>query len=298
MKFPTEHIVPLDRVRKLICHNSAAAFQNKYFVNISQDTLVDLLSMDALNIKEIDVLKSCGKWIDEEIKRQNLELNQTNKQMVFEPIKNFIKFSEITFDELRRFYSIKDLLSSDELSSLFLHHLNISKFKVECNTKRMRLELRSANCNNVSNHPVVLNHGYTPIMATQQRNYSEFSLVFKTSKSIVITSIYTFLPITVRGLELSIYDMANVKVEFQYVMKYSQPDNLCYFQFTDSVAIDSTRDYRFVFKFQSTKIMHTQLSRDTTMIQWVKDVSLLFNLTSSVNQGYHCLNKIDFYSIS
>lgn len=300
IKFPTEYIGPLDQVKKLIRCNSESAFKNKYFVNISQETLVDLLSMDGLTMEEIGVLHACAKWVDEEIKRLNLKLNRTNKQMVFKPIKNFIRFSEITLDELRNFDQIKDLLSSDELSSLFLHHLNISKFALVCNTTRKRLELRSAYCNKQNKNTLHSIQQYRDAQHyNTQMNFSELSFVFKASKHINIINIGTFLPTKIQGLELSIYDVARgLKLELNYETLHSSSDNLLSIHLIDSVPILSAKDYRFVFKFQSNTIVNSQLSRDTKLISEGKDEPLVCNVTSQANNGYHCLKGIDFYLLS
>lgn len=292
MKFPSEYVVPLDQVKNIIRYNSQVAFTNKYFINISQKTLVDLLNFDSLSIKEIDVLKSCAKWVDEDIKRLNLESNKTNKRMIFKSIKNFIRFSEITFNELKNFDQIGELLSSDELGSLLLHLLNISKFTIECNTARITLEL-SAYCNRSTNArpPPHVNNSLT--------NFSEFSLVFRASKCISITNIGTFLSTNIQGLEFSIYEMSKVlngllKVELNYE-KLRSSDNLWSFQFIDSVAIDSTKDYKFIFQFQNSTISSIQLSRDDKMTLKFQDESLVCNLTTAYN---HCLKQVDFYLMS
>lgn len=287
MKFPTEYVVPLDQVKQIIRHNSESAFKNKYFVHISQATLVDLLNMDALIIKEIDVLNSCAKWVAEEIKRLNLELNRANKQMVFEPIKTLIRFSDITFDELKNCEQFNELLSNDELTSLFLHLLYKSKFTVECTTARIRLELKSAYCNKTMNQ----HNNYFNVQSV-----SELSLVFKATKCIYIAVIHTFLPTTILDLKLSIFLANGPEVQLKYVKLLSQIDNMWSFRFVDPVAIDSTIAYKFVFKFQNSSLAHNQLSQNTQMVLQDGDKSFVIcNLSSISYYGNHGLKQIDFY---
>lgn len=303
MKFPTGYAcVPLDEVKTIIRYNSASAFMDKHFVNISQETLVDLLSMDVLNIEEIDVLRSCEKWVAEEIKQLNLEPNATNKQMVFKPIKNLIKFSKIPFDQLRNFNPIKDLLSSEELSSLFL---DVSKFTVECNTARKTL--RRASCSkhlNTPGHKYIntkfgrafqVSSRYGSGSRTEPHRYfSEFSTVFKASGSIYITHVFTFLQTNVEDLKFSVkVSGENVEINYEKLRSWTRGDNCWYFRLIDFVKIDATKDYEFAFKFRNTTIAYNKLSRDTTMI--VDDKSLDFNLSSI---GVHCLKRIDFFPIS
>ena len=61
----------LNYVKNLIGQCGQEAFKNKYFTQIDQDTLIDLLKMENLDISEIDALKACAKWVDAEISRQS-----------------------------------------------------------------------------------------------------------------------------------------------------------------------------------------------------------------------------------
>ncbi|KAG4071509.1 hypothetical protein HA402_011663 [Bradysia odoriphaga] len=289
MKFPSECVcVPVDQVRTMIRHNSRVTFKNEYFVNISQETLVDLLNMDVLSIDEIDVLRSCAKWVDEEIRRLNLESNAATKQKIFKPLKNLIGFSKITLDQLEHFSPIKDLLSSDELNSLFLHHLNISQFVIEYNAARKTLTLKSATCDKN------LRHTYE----TYEDDYSEFRPVFNSSGEIFIAQIYTFLYKDIQDLEFSIHDnVSGQKVELNYE-KLPDVDGCWYFRFIDFVKIDAAKDYQFTFKFRYTAISDNELSCDTTVK--IRNASCLKCYLSSLSDsnGYHCLKKIDFYELS
>ena len=220
----------------------------------------------------------------------NLEPNAANKQEIFKPIKSFILFSEIALDQLKNFDPIKDLLSSDELSSLLLHHLNVSKFAIECCAARKKLTLRSASCSagNI-NHNNLFGHTQT------HRNFSQFSLVFKASSDILITKIYSFLPMTVQDLEFSINPPLNGTKVALNNEKFWFGDTCWNFRFIDPVKIDATKEYEFVFKFRNRSINYNALSRDTIMI--TSGSSLQCNLSSLTN-GYHCLKKIDFYEMA
>ncbi|XP_037047780.1 BTB/POZ domain-containing protein 3-like [Bradysia coprophila] len=286
MQFPSDYVcVPLDQVKTLIRYNSVLAFKNRHFVDISEATLVDLLSMDALTINEIDVLKSCALWVAEETERQNSQSNVTNKRKVFEPIKNLIRFSKITFDQLRKFNPIKDLLSNDELSSLLLYLLNITNFTIECHTAREKLELKSAFCKKHSAKD------YYP----SKQCLSELSVVFKSRGSIFVTHVYTFLPKSVEDLEFSIMlNELNVKLNYEKLL--SEDDNCWYFRFIDFVEINMTKTYTFVFNFEITWIPFSSLSRDIAM--FVDGTLLKCNLSRLTNNSHHCLKKIDFYQTS
>ncbi|XP_037035621.1 BTB/POZ domain-containing protein 6-A-like [Bradysia coprophila] len=284
MKFPSEYLcVPVDQVRTMIRYNSGVAFNDEYFVDISQETLVDLLNMDALSLDEIDVLRSCAKWVDEEIRRLNLESNAANKQKIFKPFKNLIGFSRITLDQLEHFSPIKDLLSSDELSSLFLHHLNISQLTIECNAARKTLTLKSATCDR-------------KLRDRLASHRSEFRTVFNSSGEIFIAKIYSFLHIEIEDLEFSIHDnVSGQKVELNYE-KLRDGDDCWHFRFIDFVKIDAAKDYTFTFKFQIIPISNCELSCDTTVM--IRNASLLKFYLSLDSFGYHCLKKIDFFELS
>lgn len=275
----------IDNVREVIRYNSELAFKKEYFVNISRETLVDLLRMDALAIEEIDVLKACAEWVAEEVKRLNLEPNAANKREIFKHIKNFIRFSEIALDQLRDFSQIQDLLSSEEASSLLLHHSNASKFIIECTTSRKKLTLRSAS---FDNELITYSCDYTQA----QQIFKEFSPVSKASGDIFITKIYSLIPMDVQVFRISINDTeseVNVPV---YCKKICGEDYCWHFELTPAVKIDTRKKFNFVFNFRKGKNASLMTHKPSP---WEDHLSSLF---SSLLSASHCVKKIDFYELS
>ena len=91
----------LNLVRTLIEINTETAFNTKYFTQISQDTLIDILQMKYLNIDEVDLLIACSKWVDAEVDRKLLEPTIENKQKAFAPLKCLINFTDLNLDKIR-----------------------------------------------------------------------------------------------------------------------------------------------------------------------------------------------------
>ena len=49
------------------------------FTQIGQDTLVCILKFDVLNISELDLLKACMRWTDNEVAKRHSEADQASK---------------------------------------------------------------------------------------------------------------------------------------------------------------------------------------------------------------------------
>ena len=65
-----------------------------------------------------------------------------NKQNVFKPIKEYIKFSDLTLEALEGFSRIQDILTIDELALLFLHLIDKrTPLSINCKTSRKKISL-------------------------------------------------------------------------------------------------------------------------------------------------------------
>ena len=136
----------LNVVRTLIEMNTETAFNTKYFTQISQDTLIDILQMKHLNIDEVDLLIACSKWVDAEVDHKLLEPTIENKQKVFAPLKCLINFTGLNLDKIRKDnLKLDNLLSYDEIGYLFLHLMDKTfPLSIDNQVKRKKLQLYSA----------------------------------------------------------------------------------------------------------------------------------------------------------
>ena len=131
----------VNQAKRLIQFKTKCGFKSDFFLQIDLNTLLDLLDMD-LCISEIELLKVCANWTHEEVLRLGLEPNSINKQNVFKPIKEYIKFSDLTLEALEGFSQIQDLLTIDELASLFLHLIDKrTPLSINCKTSRKKISL-------------------------------------------------------------------------------------------------------------------------------------------------------------
>ena len=121
----------LRQAAKLIQEHSREAFRSAYFIRIDQHTLISMLKLPKLNVKEIDILRFCSQWVDAQASWCGLPASKENRQAIFEPIKYFIRFDVITDID-----KVKDLL----LESDFIHFTGkfgaSKKVAVKCLTKR------------------------------------------------------------------------------------------------------------------------------------------------------------------
>ena len=95
-----------------------------------------MLSLNELSIDEFDLLAPVSKWVDCEVQRQGLPLNQENRRKVFEPIKGYVLFSSLKPEKVANCEEIAELLTVEEIGSLVLH-LNLGKpLMIEQKTSR------------------------------------------------------------------------------------------------------------------------------------------------------------------
>lgn len=114
----------LDIVKFRITKETPVAFQGKCFMEIDQESLIGLLSLDELNIPEIDLLAAVLKWIDYQVLKQGLPLNRENRRKVFEPIKAYIVFTALRPETILGSKLIDKLLTEEEKMTAFSHQLN------------------------------------------------------------------------------------------------------------------------------------------------------------------------------
>ena len=129
--------ISLASVRTVIIENSPEAFGSEHFTQIDRETLISLLSLDELSIAEIDLLTAVSKWVDCEVQRQDLLLNAENRRRVFEPIKGYVLFTDLTLEKIANRQEVAQLLTDEESGTLVLHLLNKNRpWKVELKTPR------------------------------------------------------------------------------------------------------------------------------------------------------------------
>ena len=116
--------IRLADVRTVIIENSRVTIGSDHFPQIDQQTLISLLSLDKLDIDEVDLLEAVSKWVDCEVQRQGLPLNRENRRKIFEPIKGYVLFTAFKPEKIANCKVIAELLTLEESGSLVLHLLN------------------------------------------------------------------------------------------------------------------------------------------------------------------------------
>ena len=273
----------LDPVKCFIKLNTKQVVENEFFTKIDEDTLLDLLTMDGLSISEIELLKACARWVNEQLLRKGLTSNPENKREIFKPIKNYIKFSDFSFDQMKGFDEIYDLLTVEETASFFAHLLNESRpLSIECKTKRKTINLYSI-FSNLSDSSINLSCFYTSISANQTCFIRMIS-----------TSLHKSIDITEMSIEK---DKEKLELSFE---KKVIDDYWC-FNFEDGFKMNSYVYYRLYFKLNETKLPK-QVSNNTKLELKEGETNFVFNFAPvyvsflcDKDDSYHCIEKIDFY---
>lgn len=119
--------VLLDYVKELLKEGALTFFKENYFLELNPEALIDILKIDCLNIAEIDIVIACFKSIERQIVKLDLQPTPENKQKLFEPLKPYIRFTDLLAYEVGKFDELKNLLTDQEIVSLFLHLFDKSK---------------------------------------------------------------------------------------------------------------------------------------------------------------------------
>ena len=276
----------LDHVKRFIKLNTKKVVENEFFTKINEDTLLDLLTMDELSFSEIELLKACDRWVNEQLLKKGLISNPENKREIFKPIKNYIKFSDFSFDQMKGFDEIYDLLTVEETASFFAHLLNESRpLSIECKTKRKTINLYSI-FSYLNYEPTILPHFHTSISANQ---------------TCFIQMITTSLNKDIDIHQLLI-EKNREKLELNFEKKLIG-NNWC-FNFEDGFKMNSGVNYRLYFQLKQTKLLK-QVSNNTKLELKKGETNFVFNLEplleslTIVNEynsyRFHCIYKIDFY---
>eukprot|EP00823_Brevimastigomonas_motovehiculus_P003313 TRINITY_DN1_c0_g1_i4.p1 TRINITY_DN1_c0_g1~~TRINITY_DN1_c0_g1_i4.p1 ORF type:complete len:545 (-),score=172.28 TRINITY_DN1_c0_g1_i4:219-1778(-) len=106
---------------KFIEENTADVVESKAFLDLSVESIKTILKSNKLGINEADLFAALENWAAAECKRQNLKVTGPNKRTVMGDAINYIRFPEMTTQEIAASVTSSNILSSDELISLFAY---------------------------------------------------------------------------------------------------------------------------------------------------------------------------------
>lgn len=230
----------LNKIRTMIEMNCSTIFAGELFCIIELETLIDLLNFKKLNITEWEILKACNRWVNQKIDPdESLE----NKQKLFRTIKSYIRFTDLTIDDMKRCNEfIDNLLDYDEIGKLFIYLLKGSKtLSIDCKTKRERFEFYTVSF--PKNFPAIIN------------SYDHYDITgfLNVDRKICISLIRTFLKTEVTVVDFRIFNKTDNK---EFILNYErtiydsvEPKWAFQFKNNQFFEMESQRDYKFYFKF-------------------------------------------------
>ena len=274
----------LNEFKKYIQAYSEDAFGSESFTEIEEDTLIQLLRLEFLNLSESKVLNACLRWTDAEVKRQGLVATMENRQKVFSNIKPFVRLTDLDYDQLSELSSLKEVLTIDELASLHLNWTGgCDQIAIERRTERQKSRnVYKAHENSDSQFPTMW--------------VSEFSINLRSKfKKVCITSIQTNLSY-ISHLELKVFKFEQkelVPMPFLEFKKYLIGSEWC-FEPGRALEIDPDVSYKFVFSFskKSFRYLYRTTSFTTSMD------GNRFDITLSDFGECHCIKSLNFCQIS
>ena len=278
-----KEVVLLANVKSMIQKNSKEAFESEHFLQIGQETLIDLLSLDQLNIAEIELLVAVSKWVNSEAQRRGLTVNSENRRKVFEPIKSYILFTTMTPERIADCNEVVELLTPEERGSVLLHQLNkTNALIVEPKTSRRDGLVRTLISVFVSNY----------LKANSSLFYSRVADL-KVNRRVAIRTLYcTYYPAP-EDLSLEIRDSADVLLDLKMEKKNAIDGRWCC-SFDPPLNLKPYSKYTLRFTGFGSATGYGQLSNQKELRH---GISTIFSFSWSNEYSCHCVRGFDFYEL-
>jgi len=276
-----EHFeVLMNEVKFVIQSCGDQILKNDQILDINQTTLLNVLMFESLNISEFDILKAVSRWTTAECLRSCLKVNPTNKRNIFKPFKRLIDWSLITVEQLREFNTIEELLTFEEVASLFVYLLDQSK-KFVLNTDIHRKLFK---------YHETLSQGAISWDVSKYTE-SEFAILLNVNKSIILSKIHTFIPESVKNFRFTIFEN---EIDLEIENYFSNEDKMVVVEFEEDPHIDKGKDYKLVFTFDAMKFSPEtdKLSSNNKIEHRIDDDCFIFNLNFD---RLSCIEKFTFF---
>ena len=253
--------ISLAHVRTVIIESSKQAFESECFTQIDQDTVINLLSLDEQSIDEFDLFAAVSKWVDCEVQRQGLPVNDENRRSVFEPIKGYIVFTALTLDQIAKRKEVSQLLTEEERGSLVLHLLD--------KANRLAIELKTTRKAAAGAYRAFI----TNESGSVEYLYSR-TVYFKANRDVRIRGIDTFYSGSAAKMSLKV--LGSDGVDLGLKPECSLKDGKWTFSFEPPFIMEPNRLYSLVITGDDQLTKEHLLSRTTTFES--PKYSLVFNV--------------------
>lgn len=284
MMIHDKELFQVDEIKKMIITDSVKFFKSDHFTKISQNTLINLLNLPKLNMREIDLLKYCSKWVNANSIESDSSFNslKSNKQKLFEPIKSLIRFGDLKARDIGEFKELDVLFETNEICSLFLHLLNFAKpLIIECLTAR--------------------DTGY-PIHCVLEYQSEEGYFIDKdrqylsVNQEVNIKHIHTFLNLEYQDLELNIFDLQDQKLPIQKKVVDSR-SNTRSIVFKNGFKILPKTTYLLEFQSKTVSNRKFRIGKSSKLRTDVEGMQIVFDLACPEKNvfSFNLIKQIDFF---
>ena len=275
MKIGEREEIVLASVRTWISENSKEVFESENFKQIDQEMLISLLSLNQLNIVEFDLLVAVLKWVDCEVQRQGLPVNDENRRKVFEPIKSYILFTDLPPGKIASCKEIAELLTSEERGALLLHQFDRENPSM--------IELKTAR---------KVGPNFLSVFVGDARYFCELPYSEKTTltvnRRISIRTIHTTYSERAQSVSLKISNSKFIHLDL-VIERLVQGGRLC-FSFKPPFVVEPNSTYTLIVTGNGEMTKEDHLSRQFRLNY---KESVIFDLKNL--NGTHCVRGFDFY---
>ena len=117
----------VDRCLKLISEKAAQIIKLDAFLDLGMNSLKEILKLDTLKVKEIDLFLAVDKWCEHRLKKEEKQASVQAKQEMLGDAIYLIRFPTMSLQDFGKYCSMSGLLTSEQVAHV-LHYLSL-----ECN---------------------------------------------------------------------------------------------------------------------------------------------------------------------
>ncbi|KAL3123366.1 hypothetical protein niasHT_009509 [Heterodera trifolii] len=110
------------RCLRYIDQNMSALIKSEAFLQIDQDSLCEILKIDQLRIREIEIWNAALRWADEQCRQNGIECSAENRREMLGPALFNIRFPLIPKEEFTKSVVSTDVLIAKEVISIYQHY--------------------------------------------------------------------------------------------------------------------------------------------------------------------------------
>ena len=114
----------VDKCLKLISENATQIIRTDAFFDLDLGSLKEILRLDMLKVKKIDLFLAVEKWCEQKLKKEGKQVSVQTKQEMLGDAVYLIRFPTMSLQDFGKLCSMSELLTSEQVVHV-LHYLSL-----------------------------------------------------------------------------------------------------------------------------------------------------------------------------